>query len=184
MNLTELTKQIAQRCSAKVQVRLDSKQRLCELACDHNGIAELCRWLFGELGYSFAGLIVEEGKSKWALRYVFYGDRDETWVHVLVRRVLSEQTFPSISEPVHAADWHEREAEDLFGLIFEGHPRLGDFVLHDDVWQEGVEPMRHKLDGRKPIIHRQPDLNWHPRRIVESPGAFAMPIGPKATFGS
>ena len=47
---------------------------------------------------------------------------------------------------VHAADWHEREAEDLFGLNFAGHPRLGDFILHDDAWQENVEPMRRHFD--------------------------------------
>jgi formate hydrogenlyase subunit 5 len=177
VSLAELVQEIERRAPAKIQIRLDAKQSLCELTCGSDTIVELCGWLFRDLGYSFAGLIVEEN-NEWVLRYVFYGERNMGWIHILVRRTLSAKLFPSISEAVHAADWHEREAEDLFGLIFEGHPRLGDFVLHDDVWQEGIEPMRHKLDGRKPFPHRQPDLNWRPRRIVESPGAFAMPIGP------
>jgi Ni,Fe-hydrogenase III large subunit/Ni,Fe-hydrogenase III component G len=148
------------------------------LAAESSVLVELCGWLAAEPDYGFAGLIVEEQRSEWELRYVFYCDRDAGWVHVLVHQALANVTFPSISARMHAADWHEREAEDLFGLVFEGHPRLGDFVLHDDRWQENLEPMRHGFDGHKPVVHRAPDLDWRPRRIVEEPGAFAMPIGP------
>ena len=92
---------------------------------------------------------------------------------------LDQKIFPSIVKFVHAADRHEREAEDLFGLIFDGHPRLGDFVLHDDTWQEGVEPMRRHFDPQSAMLPPQTDASWRPRRIVEEPGAFVMPIGPK-----
>jgi NADH-quinone oxidoreductase subunit C len=37
------------------------------------------------------------------------------------------------------ADWHERETWELFGVVFEGHPRLRRLLLPD--WQEGF-PMR------------------------------------------
>ncbi len=119
------------------------------------------------------------GASGWLLRYTFYGESDAGWVHVLVTAPLAEKTFPSIVKFVHAADWHEREAEDLFGLNFEGHPRLGDFILHDDAWQEGVEPMRHHFDPKAAMLHRKPDADWHPHRVVQEPGAFVMPVGPK-----
>ena len=86
-------------------------------------------------------------------------------------------TVPSISEHVHAADWHEREAEDLFGLVFEGHPKLGEFVLHEE-WPEGVNPMRNGFDASQPLTMREVDPQWQPATIVEAPGAFGMPIGP------
>ena len=105
--------------------------------------------------------------------------RGAGWVHVLVSAPLAENVFPSVVEWIHAADWHEREAEDLFGVRFEGHPHLGDFVLHDDAWQEGVEPMRRGFDAQAALHHRLPDADWRPRRIVQEPGAFIMPIGPK-----
>ena len=118
------------------QCRLRRRIHTCEMTCARAVLPELCGRLFLEWNFSFAGLIVEEGASEWQLRYAFYGESDAGWVHVLVTAPLAEKTFPSIVKFVHAADWHEREAEDLFGLIFEGHPRLGDFILHDDAWRK------------------------------------------------
>lgn len=171
--------EIAIRRWPEIQIHLDAVHALCELKCEVSDLLDFCKWLSIETDYIFAGLIVEEGSSAWELRYVFYGDRDLGWVHVLTRQPLDDVTFPSVSGFMHAADWHEREAEDLFGLRFAGHPRLGDFVLHNDRWQENLEPMRHDFDGKKSVVHRAPDLEWRPNLIVEAPGAFAMPIGPK-----
>jgi formate hydrogenlyase subunit 5 len=149
-----------------------------ELECTPTELADICAELFSELGYSFAGLIVEERTLEWELRYLFYGEGDAGWIDVVVRQPVANTTFPSISSRVHAADWQERETEDLFGLAFEGHPRLGDFVLHNDRWHENLAPMRRSFDAREPVPRREPDLDWRPRRIVEEPGSFAMPIGP------
>jgi Ni,Fe-hydrogenase III component G len=142
MSPVELAEQIEQRWRGKAQCTIDAPKYTTQIHCVHAVLPELCGWLFLDLNFGFAGLIVEEGGSEWELRYSFYGEGDAGWVHVLLNAPLAEKTFPSIVKFVHAADWHEREAEDLFGLVFKGHPRLGDFVLHDDAWQEGVEPMR------------------------------------------
>ncbi len=181
MNCTELKERIEGGWPGKTQCRFDAARSTNEVTCDRAVLADVCRRIFQEWGLGFAGLIVEEGPSEWRLRYVFYGDREAGWIHVLVSAPLAENVFPSvvIESGILAADWHEREAEDLFGVRFEGHPRLGDFVLHDDAWQEGVEPMRRGFDAQAAMRHRLPDADWRPRRIVQEPGAFVMPIGPK-----
>ena len=141
-----------------------------------SALTSLCRFLFSEGGCSFGGLIVEE-RDEWNLRYVFLNP-SSGWVHCVLRLPLGTRTVPSISVPVNAADWYEREAEDLFGLMFEEHPRLGDFVLHDQVWQEGITPMRKAFDARQTHFEKRPQEDWRPMLVVQDPGAFAMPVGP------
>ena len=41
-------------------------------------------------------------------------------------------SFPSITSVYRTADWHEREAYDLVGIFFEGHPDLRRILLPDD----------------------------------------------------
>jgi len=179
MNRTELKEQIKRHWPSNAKCHFAATGLTCEVTCDRAALPQLCGRLFLAWEFSFAGLIVEEGESEWQLRYCFYGDGEAGWVHVLVNAPLNETIFPSIVKFVHAADWHERETEDLFGLTFEGHPLLGDFILHDDTWQENVEPMRRHFDPQSAMLHRKSDADWRPRRIVEEPGAFVMPIGPK-----
>ncbi|MQF69564.1 NADH-quinone oxidoreductase subunit C [SAR202 cluster bacterium AD-804-J14_MRT_500m] len=38
---------------------------------------------------------------------------------------------PSVTSVWAAANWHEREAHDLFGVTFEGHPDLSPLLLYD-----------------------------------------------------
>lgn len=176
--LQELSHQVEARWGGRVGLRLDNSAAglACRMECRPAELPELCSWLFSDQDYSFGGLVVEQ-RSGWELRYLFYRGRSG-WLHVVASLSSGDGRLPSISRFVHAADWHEREAEDLFGLVFEGHPRLGDFVLHNDVWQEGLAPLCKTFDASQPVKHREPDPNWKPRRIVEEVGAFAMPVGP------
>ena len=140
-------------------------------------IRDLCRWLFRDGGYLFASLVVEEtAASTWRLTYLFYDPDTGERADVFVEPGIDDKSVPTISDHVHAADWHEREAEDLFGLTFEGHPRLGDFILHED-WPEGANPMRKAFDARQRGEPRV-EVLWEPPTVVKASGAFMMPIGP------
>ncbi|MGO8672594.1 MAG: NADH-quinone oxidoreductase subunit C [Capsulimonadaceae bacterium] len=179
MNALDWIQESESRWPGTVKGRFDAPRSTCELTCAREDLVELCRYLHQERRLVFAGLIVEEGATEWQLRYIFNSGLTEVWVCVIVEAPLTEKTVPSISGIVHAVDWHEREAEDLFGLVFEDHPRLGDFVLHNDVWPESVEPMRRHFNSQRVTSLGEPDQDWRPRQVVDEPGAFMMPIGPK-----
>jgi len=140
-------------------------------------LRSLCRFLFWDQACSFGGIIAEEQPDYWQLYYPFLLPKSG-WITITLRLPRDVNTVPSISSEVHPADWHEREIEDLFGLDFVGHPRLGDFVLHDQIWHEGIDPMRKSFSADQSHLEQQPNPEWRPLLVVQDPGAFAMPVGP------
>ncbi len=143
---------------------------------DPEALPSLCRWLSHERQYHLGTLVTEEEADTWRLHYLFWGGAP-SWVRVLVEVPLDNSVIPSISDGVHAADWHERETEDLFGLHFSGHPQLGDFILHEE-WPEGTNPMRRSFDWRGEPVGEEKEPRWQPKRVVRATGAFTMPVGP------
>ncbi|MGB6723288.1 MAG: NADH-quinone oxidoreductase subunit C [Terracidiphilus sp.] len=147
-----------------------------------SSLPALCRFLFWDHGCVFGGIIAEEQSSLWRMHYVFLLPV-AGWINVALAWPIETTTVPSIVAEVHAADWHEREIEDLFGIHFENHPRLGDFVLHDQIWREGIDPMRKRFSASQAKLERKLDPEWQPLLVVEDPGSFAMPVGPVYTGG-
>ncbi len=175
---------IVERANARwkglVVARRDDAAGSCRIDCRPEELRELCEWLVEEAGCAFATLVVEELPGPaWSLTYIYYGAAGSPWVQVGLRLEAHAVAVPSISGLGHgpAVDWHEREAEDLFGLTFEGHPRLGEFVLHED-WPEGVNPMRRSFDAKRPHEPREAEPAWRPPTVVMAQGSFAMPVGP------
>ena len=41
-------------------------------------------------------------------------------------------SLPSVADVWPAADWYEREAHDLFGVTFSGHPDLSPLLLYPE----------------------------------------------------
>ena len=72
--------------------------------------------------------------------------------HRVRLKVQIPASVPHISSVVNiwkTADWHEREAYDMFGIVFEGHPDLRRILTPDEF--EGY-PLRkdYPLRGRQP----------------------------------
>ncbi|HEX5938384.1 MAG TPA: NADH-quinone oxidoreductase subunit C [Actinomycetota bacterium] len=69
--------------------------------------------------------------------WVVYELRSVEHAHRLRVKVgLSDDdpTVPTVTALFPTADWHEREAWDLFGIVFDGHPDLERILLPDD-WE-------------------------------------------------
>ena len=76
----------------------------------------------------------DKGDNKsYGAAYNFYSTLKKHYLEVRVE-VEDGISIPSIALLWRTADWHEREAFDMMGLHFEGHPNLKRILLSDD-WE-------------------------------------------------
>lgn len=57
-----------------------------------------------------------------------------------------DPSIPSVTPVWPAADWHERETWDMFGIVFEGHPGLTRILMPDD-WPGHPQRKDYPLSG-------------------------------------
>jgi NADH-quinone oxidoreductase subunit C len=76
----------------------------------------------------------DKGDNKvYGAAYNFYSTANNHYLEVRVE-IEDGITIPSVVERWKGADWHEREAYDMMGLKFEGHPDLKRILLSED-WE-------------------------------------------------
>ncbi len=174
------TNGLAEQCRTvwRDRVALVEERGLHRICCPVGELVPVCEWLTGQGEYVFATLVVEEAVPDWRLSYIFYAHDGKEWVAVEVSLPSPDKPVPSVAAAIPPADWQEREAADLFGLSFEGHPRLVPFVLHEG-WPTPVALMRASCDIREsfaPEHAARQDIDTD--HWSDEPSAFAMPIGP------
>jgi NADH-quinone oxidoreductase subunit C len=67
-------------------------------------------------------------------------------VRLEVRTPDSDRHIPSVTPVYPAANWHERETWDFFGIIFDGHPALTRIEMPDD-WLGHPQRKDYPLGG-------------------------------------
>lgn len=102
-------------------------------------IHDVAKYLRDEQGLRFDSLMCLSGVhySKEEMLGVTYHLYSTEFRHRLTIKVIMPQDdarLPSVEQIWKTADWHEREAYDMLGIVFEGHPDMRRILCPDD-WE-------------------------------------------------
>ena len=118
-------------------------------------IADVCQYLAETDTLAFDSLMCLSGvdlnakDEELAIVYHLYAMKHRHSVVLKTAVPKTDPHLPSVSHIWKTADWHEREAYDLYGIFFQGHTDLRRILLPDD-W-EGY-PLRK--DYKEPETYR------------------------------
>ncbi len=72
-------------------------------------------------------------------KYQLYSFRHGHALQLTVPAPLADPSIPTLTGLYPAADWHEREAAEMVGLVFSGHPDPRNLLLEEDL---RIHPLR------------------------------------------
>lgn len=104
---------------------------------------ELARYLRDKHGFDHpisAGAIDYMEENRFQVVYYVLSSTRGILLMLRVNVARDKPINPTLTPVWEAMDWHEREAWEMFGVEFEGHPNLARLLLPED-W-EGGHPLR------------------------------------------
>ena len=110
------------------------------LVIDPSQIKQVCEFLHTHEKTYFDSLScltgLDNGEEANTMEVIYHMYSIPFDLHLTLRVALdrSKPTVDSVTDIWKTADWHEREAYDLLGIQFKGHPDLRRILLPDD-WE-------------------------------------------------
>ena len=105
-----------------------------DVLCDPEQVVEAAK-IMDEAGFFLEAITgvdwIKEEKLEVVYDYNQYG-LDQCRVAVRAFLPRAEPEIPTISHVLPAANWHERETHDFYGIKFKGHPYLIPILLPED----------------------------------------------------
>lgn len=103
---------------------------------------------------------LDKKKPRFEVVYFLYSIENKSRVRLKVPVTDKNLKVPSLTEVHDGANWYEREAYDMYGVIFDNHPNLRRFYMPEDYIDpdtgENIYPLRKDfplmgIDGSLPL---------------------------------
>ena len=105
------------------------------LHVERTAIKELARFCRDELGFTYlvdlSGVDHFGDEPRFEIVYELYRFEPGEYLRLKISVSEDELEAPTVSDIWPTADWHEREAFDMFGIKFTGHPDLRRILMWD-----------------------------------------------------
>lgn len=138
-------------------------------------VKDIAKKLF-ELGAYYATGVGCDERPKtgvFSMYHIFNHEGEGKYIVVKVSAPENDVWVPSITPEIPGANWAEREAYDMVGIVFRGHPEPKRLILPDD-WPDGVFPLRKEFKYNE----RPPKAKPEDVRLSDDPERLIVPVGP------
>lgn len=131
----ELASQLSAAFPGLVSAPTEFRGEATVVVADAEKIADVCLHAKSQLGYDMLldlSSVDNYGDDpRWTVVYELYGTRHGG--HLRLKTSVSEEKseLPTVVPVWRTADWHEREAYDMMGIRFRGHPDLRRILMWD-----------------------------------------------------
>jgi Ni,Fe-hydrogenase III large subunit/Ni,Fe-hydrogenase III component G len=146
------------------------------LTIKKEAIVKICDCIYHHLDLPLISMFATDERKKdgiFKIHYVFSGKND---AFIILKINIDEKNpkYPSITHKIASANWYEREIQDMFGLVPQGHPDPRKLVHFED-WHSGLYPLRKDFDIRTKPARVEGEYVY---RRVEGEGVYEIPVGP------
>lgn len=133
----------------KITVKGLEMDRVLVDVADKNDIFEICCYISDNLTFEHCSIVmgldmIEHMEVIYVLTNYYTGVN----IELTVKLPLDDLHIPSIALIWEGANWHERETYELFGIIFDGHPKL-ERLLTPDTYNFYPFRKSYKLRGQE-----------------------------------
>jgi len=147
------------------------------LTVEKEAVIKICNCLYYHFDLPLILIFaIDERKmaGNFVLHYVFSVDDGDSFIIIQININENLPQFRSLTPIIPAANWYEREIQDMFGLRPVGHPDPRRLVMFED-WPDGLYPLRKDFD----IATKPPRVKGdYVYRRVEGEGVYEIPVGP------
>ncbi|MCL1978819.1 MAG: NADH-quinone oxidoreductase subunit C [Methanomassiliicoccaceae archaeon] len=147
-SVQEISDLLTDKFSGKVEITRTAERRVYAKA-EKDSIYEVCRYIHDNLTFEQATSIMgNDMKDHMEVIYHLSNYFTGVMIELTVKLPADDLHIRSVAEIWGGGDWHERETYELFGIIFDGHPKLKR-LLTPDTYEFYPFRKSYKLRGQE-----------------------------------
>ena len=119
----------------------DKSEKRVYIEINPNSLKSMAGYIFKDLGARFSIASGVDTRTDIEILYHFTLELQNFIISLRVKLDRKKPEIESLTSVFEAANWIEREINELLGVNFKGHPELKRLLLPDE-WPDKVYPLR------------------------------------------
>ncbi|HKM13385.1 MAG TPA: NADH-quinone oxidoreductase subunit C [Candidatus Methanomethylophilaceae archaeon] len=133
----------------KINVLRYEADRIIVELLDKNDVFDICNYISDNLTFEHCSIVMGlDMIEHMEVIYILTNYHTGINIELTAKLPLDDLHVPSIALVWEGANWHERETYELFGIIFDGHPKL-ERLLTPDTYNFFPFRKSYKLRGQE-----------------------------------